>query len=72
MNKLGRALYRTFIDYDNFNDNFYDNFMKLVLFASAIVRLSSYCILTLSIIYVNTSENELKMQAGTFCIKMLL
>lgn len=68
MNKLGRALYRTFIDYDNF----YDNFMKLVLFASAIVRLSSYCILTLSIIYVNTSENELKMQAGTFCIKMLL
>lgn len=33
MNKLGRALYRTFIDYDNF----YDNFMKLVLFASAIV-----------------------------------
>lgn len=68
MNKLGRALYRTFIDYDNF----YDNFMKLVLFASAIVRLSSYCILTLSIIYVNTSENELKMQAGTFCVKMLL
>lgn len=68
MNKLGRALYRTFIDYDNF----YDNFMKLVLFASAIVRLSSYCILTLSIIYVNTAENELKMQAGTFCIKMLL
>lgn len=68
MNKLGRALYRTFIDYDNF----YDNFMKLVLFASAIVRLSSYCILTLSIIYVNTSENELKMQARTFCIKMLL
>lgn len=68
MNKLGRALYRTFIDYDNF----YDNFMKLVLFASAIVRLSSYCILTISIIYVNTSENELKMQAGTFCIKMLL
>lgn len=68
MNKLGRALYRTFIDYDNF----YDNFMKLVLFASAIVRLSSYCILTLSIIYVNTSENELKMQVGTFCVKMLL
>lgn len=68
MNKLGRALYRTFIDYDNF----YDNFMKLVLFASAIVRLSSYCILTLSIIYVNTPENELKMQAGTFYVKMLL
>lgn len=68
MNKLGRALYRTFIDYDNF----YDNFMKLVLFASAIVRLSSYCILTLSIIYVNTSENELKMRNRTFFVKITL